>query len=188
MRRWLQFSVVLVALVAMLSACKKKQPQVPPPQAQAPTITNIPQVEQPEPLPPSAPPVAEEPAATAPKPKPKPHKKAAKKAVPKPEAKPEPGKKAVIPEGGSEPPAQLSAGLSQGAASQQRQNTAQLLAVTDSNLHNLTRTLSPDEQAMVQQIRTYMQQSHSADTDGDPERAYNLALKARLLSDELAKR
>ena len=41
---------------------------------------------------------------------------------------------------------------------------------------------------MVQHIRSYMQQARDASKDGDTERAYNLALKAHLLSDELIKR
>ncbi len=41
---------------------------------------------------------------------------------------------------------------------------------------------------MVQQIRTYLQQSRNAEADGDVERAYNLALKANLLSKDLIKR
>jgi hypothetical protein len=52
----------------------------------------------------------------------------------------------------------------------------------------VTRSLSNDEQAMVAHIRSYMKQSQNATGDGDLERAYNLALKARLLSDELVKK
>jgi hypothetical protein len=40
---------------------------------------------------------------------------------------------------------------------------------------------------MLRQVRTYIAQSHSASQDGDLERAYNLAMKANLLSGELAK-
>ena len=40
---------------------------------------------------------------------------------------------------------------------------------------------------MVDQIKNYMRQSRTADGDGDIERAYNLALKANLLSQELAR-
>ena len=41
---------------------------------------------------------------------------------------------------------------------------------------------------MVQQARVYMTQSRSAIQDGDSARAYNLAMKAHLLSDELVKK
>ena len=41
---------------------------------------------------------------------------------------------------------------------------------------------------MVAQIKDYMAQSRKATADSDSVRAHNLALKARLLSDELVKR
>jgi hypothetical protein len=41
---------------------------------------------------------------------------------------------------------------------------------------------------MVAQIKTYIAQSHKATSDNDFERAYNLATKARLLSDALVKK
>jgi hypothetical protein len=100
-----------------------------------------------------------------------------------------PKQKTVVPEGGSTNAGQqLSPGISNDQAMHQRQNTAQLLDSTDANLKSVTRALSSDEQAIVQQIRNYMQQSRAATTDGDIERAYNLAMKAHLLSDELVKR
>lgn len=40
---------------------------------------------------------------------------------------------------------------------------------------------------MVAQIKDYMAQSRKATADADHVRAHNLALKARLLSDELVK-
>ena len=40
---------------------------------------------------------------------------------------------------------------------------------------------------MVAQIKDYMAQSRKATKDSDTVRAHNLALKARLLSDELVK-
>jgi hypothetical protein len=69
-----------------------------------------------------------------------------------------------------------------------RQTIEQLLQSTDANLRSISRTLSSDERAMVEQIRTYMAQARTASTDGDLTRANNLALKAHLLSDELVKR
>jgi hypothetical protein len=41
---------------------------------------------------------------------------------------------------------------------------------------------------MVAQIKTYIDQSRKATSDNDFERAYNLANKARLLSDALVKK
>jgi hypothetical protein len=116
------------------------------------------------------------------KPKPKPRKRPAAR-------KPADQKdKTVVTEGsdaGSNE--QLSAGIPEDAATQQRRSTAQLRETTESNLRSITRQLNSDEQAVVQQVKMFLSQSRAADTDGDIERAYRLALKAQLLSEELAK-
>lgn len=66
--------------------------------------------------------------------------------------------------------------------------TDQLLESTDTNLRSITkRQLSSDEQSILAQINDYITQSHQATKDGDLVRAHNLALKAHLLSDDLAK-
>jgi outer membrane biosynthesis protein TonB len=194
--------IVLVSILA-LGGCKKKKSAVPPPQAQAPTITQ-PEPEVPPPAPaasepnrpqPEAPLPETAPVATpapAPKPKTKP-RHAAKKQVPpppveKPAENPSQPSKTVVTEGGTQPATpQLSASLPHDQAIHQKLNTNQLLEATDYNLKNITRALNADEQAMLQHIRSYMQQSRDAIKDGDTERAYNLALKAHLLSDELIK-
>jgi hypothetical protein len=63
----------------------------------------------------------------------------------------------------------------------------QLLATTDANLQKISgRQLSPDQQDTVKQIKSYMEQAKGAAKDGDVQRAYNLAVKANLLSAELA--
>lgn len=63
----------------------------------------------------------------------------------------------------------------------------QLLATTDANLQKISgRQLSPDQQDTVKQIKSYMEQAEGAAKDGDVQRAYNLAVKANLLSAELA--
>lgn len=180
MRRSWTYAVLALTLLAGLSGCKKKKPVLPPPQTQAPDISRLPQLEQPEPLPPP------EPSATTtvppkPAPRPAPKKKVARKPAP-----PRPEKK--LPPVKPEPSGQLSAGLTPGETSSQRRSTAQLLDATDANLRSLRRSLSGDEQSMVQQIRAYMNQSRTAQSDGDTDRAYNLALKANLLSQELVKR
>jgi hypothetical protein len=92
-----------------------------------------------------------------------------------------------------QPPAQtqqgsLTASVGHKDALQQKVDTQQQLDATENNLRSVTRNLSDDEQLMVTHIRSYIQQSKNATTDGDLERAYNLALKARLLSDELVKK
>lgn len=67
-------------------------------------------------------------------------------------------------------------------------STDQLLESTDTNLRNIIkRQLSTDEQSIVAQINDYITQSRQATKEGDLVRAHNLALKAHLLSDDLAK-
>jgi hypothetical protein len=66
-------------------------------------------------------------------------------------------------------------------------STDQLLQSAEANLNGITRTLSKDEEAMRAQIREFIKQSRTATTENDPARAHTLAVKARLLSDELVK-
>ena len=201
---WRQTSGALlaVALVLAASGCneKKLKPNVPQ-QAQAPTITTPTVTATSQPGPP--PPESSEPA----RPLPTPGEVAAnippEQTAPKPERKPRrtaPPKKTVVDNTPPEqPPPQptpapqqqqesLTASVSHSDALHEKLNTQQLLDTTENNLRGLNRSLSSDEQVMVAHIRSYMQQSKNATTDGDVERAYNLALKARLLSDELVKR
>jgi outer membrane biosynthesis protein TonB len=100
------------------------------------------------------------------------------------EARNVPPPKVVIQEGSSATPgtSQIST-----AGGQDKSSTDELLDTTDKNLRNIKRQLSSDEQSMVTQIRDYITQSRQAIKDGDMGRAHNLALKARLLSDELVK-
>jgi hypothetical protein len=97
--------------------------------------------------------------------------------------------KVVVKNGSAvEPSVQLAPGLSQQQASNQRQGTSQLLTDTDENLKKISgRQLATNQQEMVQQIRTYMEQAKAATDAGDLDRAHNLALKASLLAQELAK-
>ncbi len=88
----------------------------------------------------------------------------------------------------TDPEVQLSPGLTQEQASNQRQTTAQLLASTEANLKKLSgRQLNLGQQDVVSQIHKYMAQAKEADDEGDLQRARNLAFKAHLLSDDLAK-
>jgi hypothetical protein len=62
----------------------------------------------------------------------------------------------------------------------------QLLATTDTNLEKISgRQLSASQQDTVKQIKSYMEQAKEAAKDTDLQRAYNLAVKANLLSAEL---
>jgi hypothetical protein len=203
MKRQLSF-IAVAALVLTLSGCpfKKKQPTVPQ-QGQAPTLPTPPpapplQVEQPAPPPPLVVTPPEKAEATV-KPPPKKKKPSPKKAAAPAQqpaqaaaAPPEPPKtisKLVIQEG-SRPNSQgqLAAGVGlEDSSSHSKQSTEQLLQSAQANLNSINRPLSPEEQAMVAQIKDYMAQSVKATKDSDPVRAHNLALKARLLSDELVK-
>lgn len=117
------------------------------------------------------------------KPKPKPRKRPSAK---KPTDQRD---KTVVTEGGDTGTTeQLSAGIPEDAATQQRRSTAHLRETTESNLRSINRQLNSDEQAIIQQVKMFLSQSRAADSDGDIERAYRLALKAQLLSEELAKR
>jgi hypothetical protein len=99
-----------------------------------------------------------------------------------------PPKKVVRNGGTADPAVQLAPGMSAEQASSQRQNTTQLLAATDANLKQISsRPMPSSQQASVDQIRKYMEQAKAAEQAGDVQRAQNLASKALLLSDDLAK-
>lgn len=82
----------------------------------------------------------------------------------------------------------IAADVSSAQLMQQKQTTTQLLDATEKTVNGLNRTLSHDEEEIVNQIRSYVAQSRKATVDGDFERAYNLATKAHLLSDALVKK
>lgn len=175
-----------------LSGCElRRKPKIP---VQATAPTNMPQPEGPKPVTPEPvqqPTVVDttpmpQQTASETKPKVKP-RKVARKVVP---AEPVPATTTPSPtQGGQQKPAetpvQITAELPRSAA--MRQNTGQLLDATENNLKKLNRQLSDNEQATVRQIRTYILQAKAAVNDGDLERAYNLATKANLLSNELVK-
>ncbi len=99
-----------------------------------------------------------------------------------------PPKKVVRNGGTADPAVQLAPGVSAEQASSQRQNTTQLLAATDANLKQISsHPMNSSQQASVDQIRKYMEQAKAAEQAGDVQRAQNLASKALLLSDDLAK-
>ncbi len=97
--------------------------------------------------------------------------------------------KVIVKNGGApDPTVQLSPGVSPEQASRQRQSTDLLLSTTESNLKMLEgHPLNSSQQDMVTQVREYMKQAKASADAGDLQRAHNLAFKAKLLSDELAK-
>jgi hypothetical protein len=78
--------------------------------------------------------------------------------------------------------------VSSAQLNRQKQSTAQLLDETEKTISGLNHSLSHEEEEMLGQIRSYVTQSRKATSDGDFERAYNLATKAHLLSDALVKK
>ena len=194
--------LLVAAIVLGGSGCelrKKKAPDLPK-QAQAPSMPMQPPPMTTSPGPP--PPATVEPSRPLPTPgevatqttpelPPKP-KHVAKRPAPKRtvvDNTPGPTEPAPAPtQPQQQQPAQLTASVSHNEALHQRADTLDLIDKTESRLRGINRTLSDDEQAMVAHIESYIKQSKAATNDGDLERAYNLALKARLLSDELVKK
>ncbi len=81
---------------------------------------------------------------------------------------------------------QLSPSVPEEQASKEKQNTTQMLAATDNNLQKLSgRQLTPAQEDMLTQIRSYMDQAKTAVNAGDLKSAHTLALKAQLLSNDL---
>ena len=186
-------------LVLVISGCEHKKPvlvmpQQPPPATATPEATPTPTEAETKPAeqqPPEAqasPTPAEQPK-TAEKTKPKHTRHASPK---KPGEKSEVARntppKKVIPAEPTPTPlqtGQISPGPTDGGNNQA--STDQLLQGAEANLNGLTRTLSKDEEAMRTQIREFIKQSRTAITENDLARAHTLAVKARLLSDELVK-
>jgi hypothetical protein len=96
--------------------------------------------------------------------------------------------KTVVPNGGTDDHSvNLSPGVSPQQASREVDSTNKLLATSDANLKKLSgRPLNANQQDTVKQIKSYMDQAKKAASGGDLQRANNLAMKANLLSAELA--
>jgi outer membrane biosynthesis protein TonB len=191
---------VLVGITLLGAGCEHKSAKVTP----AVLVPSIESAPEPEPAPqtatqPETAPVPEStPASTPPaqKPKPKPHKPPRKiVGAPKPEQpKTEPPKAEAAQNEAARPapPApdnsvQITAAVPPSAVQSQRQSTETLLRSSKAKLEGVTRPLSEGERAMASQARDYISQSSQAMQEGEIERAYNLAIKASLLADELSK-
>jgi hypothetical protein len=100
-------------------------------------------------------------------------------------ATPCPPQKKIVKDGGtSEPAVQLKSDAQN--SPEQVSTTEQLRTATEDNLKKIAgRQLSASEQQTIDQIKLFMDQSKAAIAEGDSERGHNLAIKARLLSDEL---
>ncbi len=201
-------TLVLAAALLSFSGCEKKKPQLPA-QAKAPieTIsTPLPSEisEEAPPPPPPAPkptPPAQQTATTTP---PKHHAKK-KVTTPPPSslsaataaasaAATNPANTTVAvahppanPAAEAPPDPAIAADVTSAQLTRQKQSTAQLLDETEKSISGW-KGRSHDEDEMLEQIRSYVTQSRKATSDGDFERAYNLATKAHLLSDALVKK
>lgn len=98
-------------------------------------------------------------------------------------------KKVVVREGGAREPAeQIAPGVTPAEAVRQRQIAEEWLNSTDGQLKQLSeRSLDPQQQETLGQIRNYMDGARGALREGDVRRASTLAEKAHLLSDDLVK-
>lgn len=199
--------VAALCLALLAPGCGGKKPVKTTPEVLVPSIESEPQpapeappmpAENIPPLPEANP--AQPPQKAEKKPKAKPHKTTAHKPAPpaaaetaKPEpAKPEPAKteapKAEPPKATTANSAvQITADVPRADVQSQTRNTEQLLRDSEAKLAGLGRSLSVSEQAMVGQARSYIAESSQAMRSGEIERAYNLAMKASLLANELAK-
>ncbi len=195
-------TLLLVFGLLFVEACNKKKPVLPP-RTLAPTIA----VELPDEIPENptdvTPPteVAQTPPEPPPvKTKPKKTTRSTAKKTPPPVSTPAPApavtstpaannNQTVASLRPSAPPdTAIAAAMPSAAITRQKEDTAQIVDATENSLKNLSRSLNDDEKAMKTQIQSYLQQSRKATTDGDFERAYNLAKKAQLLADALIKK
>lgn len=191
-----KITTAALCLALLLTACGKKPIRTTPP-VLVPSIEAEPQPASPSqpapdenanPTPEAAP--ATTPQSEAQKPKPKPRKPLPKKpaqptppqSAPGEPLKPEPVRPAAPDES-----VQITADVPRAAVQSQKQSTEQLLRNSQGRLASLNRSLSEGEQGMLRQARNYISQSSQALQAGDVERAYNLAVKANLLTNELTK-
>lgn len=193
---------VLMLLLGISLGCQHKKPVLVMPQQ--PPATAAP---QPTPTPEPAAQAADQPLVPAPEPTPAEQPKTAETSKPKhgrhaAQKKPSPSvggevakntppKTRVVQADKSEPPpgsiGQISPGPTPADATHSQTSTDQLLQGAEANLNSITRQLSKDEETMRTRIREFIGQSRKATTENDPERAHILAVKARLLSDDLVK-
>lgn len=188
-----QFAVLAVVVGLLLSAaCQKKTPRVGV-NRQAPTLA-VPVPDQiAEEAPPPQPPTPT-PEATAQEPpaKKSPAKRKSKKPAQPAATQSNPTVAAnhppTNPATEAVPDTAIAADVTRQQLFQQKQTTNELLDSTEKSLKGLNRGLNHDEEIMATQIRSYVAQSRKATSDGDFERAYNLAVKAHLLADALIKK
>lgn len=177
----------LWSALTLLAGCTHKKPVLVAPQPLPP-----PPAAEPSPTPePAQPTEKTEQAQDAQAPSPdqtKPDTAQADKSKHPPKPSPRKPARKVIDADKSEPaPAagQVSPAPNAADASHAQGSTEQLLKSAEANLNSINRQLSKDEEAKRSQALQFIAQSRKATDENDSTRAYNLAVKARLLSDEL---
>jgi outer membrane biosynthesis protein TonB len=190
---------VLVLFAVSAGFCIQQTDNQPPPSAQTEPTPTEPQTQVPEKEAPkteepkTTPPQAQEPAKKeAPSPakqSPAKHKRKKRKPATSQPTATQPSKVIVRNGGAKETSPQIAPAMSKDYELHQRATTTQLLAATDVNVKKISgRQLPQAQQSVLDQIHTYVLQAKAASDAGDLERAHTLALKARLLSDDLARR
>jgi outer membrane biosynthesis protein TonB len=183
-------TAVVLCLALLAAGCEQKPARTTPP-VLVPSIEAEPQPvlpQQPAPNENSSPAPEPVPAAAPPseaQPKPKARKPAPKK--PAPPAPVEPAKSEPAKPADPGNSVQITAAVPRAALQSQKQETEQLLRNSQGRLAGINHSLGDSEQGMLRQARNYIAQSTQALQAGDIERAYNLAVKANLLTNELTK-
>ncbi|HEY6306780.1 MAG TPA: hypothetical protein VI488_10040, partial [Candidatus Angelobacter sp.] len=177
-----------VMAVALLSGCSQKKqglaasPPAPPaatPEPQPTPAEPQAQTQESQPATQGTPPPESQPAQAAPE-KTEPGKTKNAKTHPTTKktgtetARNTPPKTVVKPDGAETAPAagEISPALSHDESVHSQATTEQLLQNTEASLNGIKRQLSPDEQAVVTQIRDFMNQSRQATKANDLTRAY----------------
>ena len=202
----------LVLALLFTEACTKKRPSLPQQAQQAPTVAEalpdeIPEKTEPPPPPPQ---LSRNETEQPKKQQKKPAKSTTKKTTPpasttvaatppaapaQPPAQTPPAQNAQTvaslrpPHTNPEPAPEMTvaAAISSDKAKQQKEDTAHMVEATENALKTLTRQLNDEEKNMRTQVETFLQQSRKATTEGDYERAFNLAKKAQVLVEALVK-
>jgi hypothetical protein len=101
--------------------------------------------------------------------------------------RPCPPKKVIVRQGSTSDPSIEVVGGAEGRQASDERNTAiQMLETTEANLKKMEGThLDSNKQAMIKQVRDFMDQSKAATSSGDLDQGRTLAWKAQLLSEEL---
>lgn len=107
----------------------------------------------------------------------------------KPQSPPQPAQAKNPPDvaATAEPAISAIGQLSSGDPVNSRQDTEDSILAIEKGLNGLNRTLSDNEQKTADHIREFLKQSRQALGTGDIDGAHNLAAKAKVLLDELAK-